>query len=368
MIKANQKIRKLIIMFSISGVLAAGMTACNSEDSSDFEENTSEEDENEEENNEEIADVSETEDEEDTSENRKEDSTEKEADFSYEDLENVQFWFGSGAGAWCTTLEVEADGSFSGVYHDSDMGDTGEGYPNGTCYISEFSGQFGKLKKVNEYTYSTRIRDIQLENEPDTEEIVDEIKYVYTKPYGLDNPKEILFYLKGAPVDELPEGYLSWVENNCDMGTELPFYGLYNEAAEEGFSGAEYLEDDEADGNEASIEDELKELEQQAKKLQDEIENQSLTQLECNEKSAELYELWDNKLNEIWGRLKDTLDEEAMEQLTEEERAWISEKESAIEEAGAEYEGGSMQSMVENFKGAELTRERVYELAEKLRQ
>ena len=31
--------------------------------------------------------------------------------------------FASGAGAWCTGLTLERDGSFTGVYHDSGMGD-----------------------------------------------------------------------------------------------------------------------------------------------------------------------------------------------------------------------------------------------------
>lgn len=36
-------------------------------------------------------------------------------------------------------------------------------------------------------------------------------------------------------------------------------------------------------------------------------------------------------------------------------------------EIKSEYEGGSIQALKENSKGAELTRKRVYELAESLR-
>ena len=49
--------------------------------------------------------------------------------------------------------------------------------------------------------------------------------------------------------------------------------------------------------------------------------------------------------------------------LTEEERAWIKWKEQAVKDAGSEMEGGSMQPLLENDKAAEVTRERVYELA-----
>ena len=36
--------------------------------------------------------------------------------------------FGSGVGAWGTVMKVNKDGTFSGSYHDSDMGATGDGY------------------------------------------------------------------------------------------------------------------------------------------------------------------------------------------------------------------------------------------------
>lgn len=369
MTKRNKKVQKLIITFGLSGLLAAGMIACSSEDTSqnvlnsEEKDNLKEKDKTKEGSSEETVDMAEgtAEDKEDTAEKN------KKLDFSYEDLEDVEFWFGSGAGAWCTTLKVEADGSFSGEYHDSDMGESGEGYPNGTCYISQFSGQFGELEKVNDYTYSTRITSIELKNTPETEEISDGIKYIYSEPYGVENAEEILFYLKGAPIAKLPEDYLSWIKYSYDMEnqTELPFYGLYNVAEKEGFSGHVYSED-EVEEDTVSMEEELADLEQQAKELEDKIENQDLTQQEYNEISLELYELWDNELNKIWGQLKETLDEKTMAQLTEEEQEWISQKESEIKKAGAGYEGGSMQSMVENQKGAELTRARVYELVEKL--
>ena len=56
--------------------------------------------------------------------------------------------------------------------------------------------------------------------------------------------------------------------------------------------------------------------------------------------------------------------QETMEALTIEEREWIEKKERAIREAGAKYEGGTLQPMEEALKGAELTKARVYELLE----
>ena len=47
--------------------------------------------------------------------------------FDFELLSNQTFYFSSGAGAWGTEMDISADGSFTGNFHDSEMGDTGEG-------------------------------------------------------------------------------------------------------------------------------------------------------------------------------------------------------------------------------------------------
>lgn len=57
------------------------------------------------------------------------------------DVFPLEFVFCSGAGAWRTTIVVNQDGSFSGEYLDSDMGDSGDGHPKGTQYICSFSGK-----------------------------------------------------------------------------------------------------------------------------------------------------------------------------------------------------------------------------------
>lgn len=61
------------------------------------------------------------------------------------------------------------------------------------------------------------------------------------------------------------------------------------------------------------------------------------------------------------------LDADAMEALTKEERAWVQEKEKQVKDAGSEWEGGSGQPLAENTEAANLTRERVYVLAEYLK-
>lgn len=107
--------------------------------------------------------------------------------FSYADVSDLTFCFSSGVGAWSTIMEIHEDGSFEGNFHDSDMGDSGEGYPNGTVYFCDFRGQFSEPVRVNEYTYSAEIQNMELERESGTSEIIDGIRYIYSGPYGFDN-------------------------------------------------------------------------------------------------------------------------------------------------------------------------------------
>ena len=276
---------------------------------------------------------------------------------AFSEFKNLEFYFASGAGGWRTVLQIKEDGSFSGTFSDSDMGSTGEGYPGGTYYFSDFHGKFSTPVKVNEYTYSMKIDEIGYENEVGTEEIKDEILYCYSTAYGLDEAEEILIYLPGAPFMELPEEYRNWVRNDMadPESQELPFYGLYNVKAENGFSSY-------------SISDQMKDLMDITKQWSDTIkaslENDDLNQAEMNEKSLELYNTWDAALNTLWAKLKEELPEDQMNDLLKEQRAWIAEKEQAVEEAGEEAKGGSLEPLLRNDKAAELTEKRVYELYE----
>lgn len=155
------------------------------------------------------------------------------------------FCFSSGAGGWSTELSVEADGSFTGLHHDSDMGDTGEGYPNGTVYICHFQGKFSQPVKVDDFTYSMRLESMEQEETAEEEIIEDGIRYVGSYPYGLDDADEILIYLPGSQQQDLPEGFVNWTwafdpwdtEDELSRNGEgkLTQYGLYNVSGEQGF-------------------------------------------------------------------------------------------------------------------------------------
>ncbi len=299
----------------------------------------------------------------------------------YEKISRCSFTFSSGAGAWSTELTVNKDGSFKGFYHDSDAGSTGAGYPNGTVYVCDFTGTFGTLQKVDDYTYKTTITKIETAEKSGVEELADDMKYVYSTPYGLDDAKTIYIYLKGKPVSSLPEGFKDWgMYILSDSDKTLPCYGIYNENAENGFYGwtdedyeswSQSLASGSADTSSANqkaaaLAEGLADTEKKAAALEDKIQNETLTQSEYNDASAELYKLWDDQLNVTWKQLKKTLSDTEMSALTKEEKAWIKEKEEMMKKAVEGFEGGSMEPMLRDTEGAELTKARVYELIEYL--
>ena len=290
------------------------------------------------------------------------DSTISVADtFDFKAFENLEFYFASGAGGWRTFLNIEEDGSFFGEYSDSDMGSTGEGYPNGTYYYCKFNGKFTEAVKVNDYTYSMKIEEISCVNEPETSEIIDGILYYYATPYGMEGAEEVLIYLPGAPVSELPEEYINWVRNDMvdPDAVELSFYGLYNVTEQNGFSSYD---------TSGRIEDMIAATEEWALTIRASLEHDTLTQADMNVKAMELYENWDAALNTLWSELKERLSEDEFNVLLEEQRVWIADKEAAVKEAGKEVEGGSLYALVLNMKAAEITEARVYELYEMLRE
>ncbi len=162
----------------------------------------------------------------------KDDESEGEGKDSEENLESLdfmplEFTFSSGVGAWSTVMTVNPDGSFSGEYYDSEMSEASEDYPEGTVYVSKFSGEFTDIKKVDEYTYSLTLKDVSTENPVGDEWIEDNIRYVAAEPSGLDSGKTFLLYMPGTPIKDLDEDFLYWYQGDTTL-PELEDYGLYN--------------------------------------------------------------------------------------------------------------------------------------------
>ena len=151
-----------------------------------------------------------------------------------------RFVFSSGAGAWGTYLTIAEDGNFTGEYHDSDMGDQGENYPNGTVYICNFEGKFTAPEKITDYIYTMELEYLTAEEPAGSVYYENGIRYVLSEPCGMENADTFYIYLPGADITELPEAFLSWTMIDRDIRDTLPsgYYGIFNEGGETGFVGA----------------------------------------------------------------------------------------------------------------------------------
>ena len=156
-----------------------------------------------------------------------------------EELEGLDWSFSSGAGAWSTDLRIAADGSFSGAFHDSEMGEAAEEYPDGTIYYCAFSGQLSLAGQADDGAWRVHI-DSLTPDEPEGQESIDEgVRFVSTKPYGLSESDDMLLYRPGTPLDVLTEDMLIWTHayDLEDMPEALESWFMYSEANDSGFVG-----------------------------------------------------------------------------------------------------------------------------------
>lgn len=275
--------------------------------------------------------------------------------FSYSELQFTEFLFSSGAGAWGTTLYISDDGSFSGIYHDSEMGLSDDAYPNGTVYHCEFHGQFGEPQRIDDYTYSLPLQVMRYVQVPDSQKIQDGIRYCYTTAFGMEQTLSLLLYAPGTPLEALPLEFRQWVGLHMESG-QLPFWGLYNENQQQGFAGQDLL---------LRIREAVASAEAEEACILAQQDNY-LTQADMNMAAIQRYNCWDMVLNQLWTILKRSLPEDAMADLTGLQLDWIGKKDAAAQAAAAEYEGGSLAVLVQADTAADWTRERVYYLLQYL--
>ena len=162
-----------------------------------------------------------------------------------EALSGLEWSFSSGAGGWSTDMRIAEDGSFSGEFHDSEMGEIGEGYPDGTLYGCSFTGQLSILEQADEYAWKVRIDRLEMDGTPGDESIDEGIRFVTMEPYGISEGDEMLLYLPGTPVDALTEDMQMWAHIAFQEETTdaLENWFMYSEANESGFVGYEAYDD-----------------------------------------------------------------------------------------------------------------------------
>ena len=94
--------------------------------------------------------------------------------------------FSSGAGAWCTTLILNPDGSFVGDYLDTNVGEVPE------QNVCQFHGQFGKVEKLTDASWLLTMEELELDtghNVGEEWDVTDEygtVHYISREPYGFD--------------------------------------------------------------------------------------------------------------------------------------------------------------------------------------
>lgn len=133
--------------------------------------------------------------------------------------------FCSGAGAWGTTLSLKTSGSFSGSFSDSDMGDCEDEYPNGTCYVCDFTGSF-KITDIDDYKVTLKLTSLKLKKKAGKTWIDDGIRYISEDAFGLSGGKTFVLYFPDTPVEELPKDMDEWGYDIPESG-KLKCYALY---------------------------------------------------------------------------------------------------------------------------------------------
>ena len=139
----------------------------------------------------------------------------------------------SGAGAWGTELTLFDNGRFEGYYHDTNMGETGEGYPAGTVYYAYFSGAFSQPVKTSDYTYQIEVSQYMLHQVPGSVEIYDGTCYIASNSTGVNEKTVFTLYTPGTPAWMLPEDFRMWIHSY--QGGELRQYALYSQTDHWGF-------------------------------------------------------------------------------------------------------------------------------------
>ena len=162
----------------------------------------------------------------------------------FETLAGLEWSFSSGVGGWSTDMRIEADGSFSGDFHDSEMGESADEYPYGTVYCCSFTGRMALMEQVDEYAWKIRIEELRKDESQPAEDIDDGIRFVAAEPYGLSEGDEMILYRPGTPVSVLSEDMLLWahVMDQENPPAELETWFLSSEQNDSGFVAFEAMD------------------------------------------------------------------------------------------------------------------------------
>ena len=107
------------------------------------------------------------------------------------------------------------------------------------------------------------------------------------------------------------------------------------------------------------VEAELQAVEQQSKNIEEKL-SQAYTDEETNQYSEQLFKVWNDYINVLWGYIKNNLSESEFNSLKQEQIDWIVNKEDAMDIAGSNK--GSLETYFRNIEATNWTKDRVYQL------
>ena len=274
---------------------------------------------------------------------------------TFEELSKYYFSFCSGAGGWSDDFSIEKDGYFHGSYHDSDMGDMGDDYPNGTMYFCQYEGHFADIEKVDEYTCKMKMIDIKILND-DQEYIEDGTKFVPLAPYALSNADEVDIYLPGKPVSEISQEVQEWLGFAYmeDKPEKLDSIALVNVNENQGVMTYERMSaKEEAQSSYDAAKNSYRYYGDKLKEAKTTADMVMITDSQVR--------VTDDCLNDIWRLFKYNSDKETFDKVLEEQRQWLKDRDASLEKYTFE-EYGTLGAMDANEEQAEVTLKRCEEL------
>ncbi|MBR4731842.1 MAG: DUF1311 domain-containing protein [Lachnospiraceae bacterium] len=163
--------------------------------------------------------------------------------------------------------------------------------------------------------------------------------------------------------------------NNANESQNNNASGKVQEFFANGAEAADFDRDYDADiqasidaiaASSASVQEELKAVAKIAEQF-DKLAGAANTQVEMNQSSKWFYVIWDKELNSLWSRISSQADAQTKEELLADQRNWVSMKEEVtLENIGSSEENGSMYPVLQYGFWEEITRNRVYVLANAL--
>ena len=94
----------------------------------------------------------------------------------------------------------------------------------------------------------------------------------------------------------------------------------------------------------------------------EETGDEDIPWIEVRKQAVEKYDLWDDKLNEIYGVLKQQLSSTEIEAVKQEERQWIKDRDAAVKQVEIEEGPGTLAPYAMTMTKLDMTRDRCYEL------